>query len=217
MPAKLKDIAGQKIGRWDVGPIAGTTDGTMGGRFYLCRCECGTEKFVTYISLRHRSKSCGCLKNENLKTTEQAFWEKVDKNGPIPPHLPELGPCWVWVGAKQAGRYGSLQRDGKILAAHRVSWFIHFGKWPDKNVLHKCDNTICVNPSHLFLGTHADNMKDMVLKGRHNRSKLTKEQVLEMRSLHATGNYLLADLATRYAMSESGVHLIVTGKNWKHV
>ena len=100
---------------------------------------------------------------------EYRFWRMVDKNGPTPPHCPELGPCWVWTGATSICcklRYGKFNiGDGKIAYAHKFSWNIHFGDTGDCT-LHKCDNTLCVNPGHLFNGTKLDNMRDMIAKGR---------------------------------------------------
>jgi hypothetical protein len=79
--------------------------------------------------------------------------------------------CWEWVGPIGAGGYGAFgaaDRAGLPQRAHRASWIIHFGPIPDGlNVLHHCDNRPCVRPSHLFLGTQADNIHDMIAKGRH--------------------------------------------------
>ena len=94
------------------------------------------------------------------QTLEQRFWPKVQKSD----------GCWLWTGSKDARGYGRLKnpRTGATpLKAHRVSWEVHFGPIPDELwVLHSCDNPPCVNPAHLFLGTQADNMRDMVQKGR---------------------------------------------------
>jgi hypothetical protein len=96
------------------------------------------------------------------------FWNCVDKKGPVV--YPELGPCWSWMGATD-GRYGIISAEGVLKAkAHRVAWFLETGAWPTPNALHKCDNTICVRFSHLFEGTHRDNMADKAAKGRcHNK------------------------------------------------
>lgn len=98
--------------------------------------------------------------------TVARFWLKVNKNGPVPPHRPELGPCWLWTGARDRGGYG--QFSGR---AHRWSWLIHHGYRPGHGlfVCHHCDNPPCVRPDHLFLGTASDNARDMVAKGRQGR------------------------------------------------
>lgn len=79
--------------------------------------------------------------------------------------------CWLWTGALGAGagngRYGSIKHEGKALRAHRVSYELYQSGIPaGLHVLHRCDNPRCVNPGHLRLGTHDDNMQDMYSKGR---------------------------------------------------
>ena len=85
--------------------------------------------------------------------------------------MPEpISGCWIWTGSlnKRHNGYGQIRiGDGKPLLAHRASYELHIGTIPDGMcVLHKCDVPCCVNPNHLFLGTHADNMRDCHSKGR---------------------------------------------------
>lgn len=95
------------------------------------------------------------------------FFERVNKNGPTVPYVGT--PCWQWIGGA-AGEYGGAWFERRQELAHRISWILHFGKIPGGMfVLHKCDNKLCVNPEHLFLGTQADNMRDKVEKGRQAR------------------------------------------------
>jgi len=124
-----------------------------------------------------RRKRLGTTTLPAHPTTEERFWAKVDKQGPIPAHRPELGPCWPWTGAvpKRSG-YGrfntGVKRAGHwvVVNAHRYSWKLHNGPVPDGLcVLHRCDNKPCVRPDHLFVGTKGDNNRDMVAKGRHWR------------------------------------------------
>ena len=103
---------------------------------------------------------------------EERFWEKVDKNGPV--LRQELGACWVWIGAKTRGGYGNVRLHNPRCnrRAHRVAFFLTFGKLPNNNAAHRCDNPSCVRPSHLFDATDRENTMDMINKGRNNPNPL---------------------------------------------
>lgn len=86
--------------------------------------------------------------------------------------------CWLWTGWTHRQGYGCLRLDGKSKLAHRVAYAAAFGDFPQHlDVCHKCDVTGCINPDHLFLGTHQDNMVDRTRKGKCNLSKLTQRQI----------------------------------------
>lgn len=162
------------------------------------------------------------------------FWSKVNKDGPIQPHCPELGKCWEWMAGCFEQGYGAFGFDRRTQKAHRISWLITTGSLPDGMfVLHKCDNTKCVNPSHLRLGTNDDNMADMVSKRRSSwgarnvsvssphllnpPSKLTERQVRAIRDLAAQGDLTLKKIAPLFGINETMVGFIVRRVVWRHV
>lgn len=171
------------------------------------------------------------------KSTEERFWAKVDRYGPVV--RAELGPCWTWMGGKSGGGYGyftfSVTSPRRGMVAHRAAWILSNGEIDDRTLCcHKCDNPSCVNPAHIFLGTQLDNRRDCASKGRaangdrngarlnpetrrgenNGNAKLTVESVREIRT--ATGAPL-NDLATRFGVSCALVSRIRLGKAWRHV
>jgi hypothetical protein len=97
------------------------------------------------------------------------FWSRVDKNGPVPPHRPELGRCWLWIGTvlPPPSGYGRLIHQRVSYRVHRLSYEWAYGPLaPGLLACHKCDVRHCIRPSHLFAGTTSDNVKDMWAKGR---------------------------------------------------
>jgi hypothetical protein len=94
------------------------------------------------------------------------FWNKVN--------IPSLSDCWEWQGSKNKHGYGHFKYKRKTHRAHRISWTLIKGEIPEGMcVLHRCDNRLCVNPFHLFLGTNQDNMDDKMKKNRHHSSQKT--------------------------------------------
>jgi len=97
---------------------------------------------------------------------EVRFWRHVNKSGPV--LRPELGPCWLWMGARYKKGYGLVHvGPGRTTGAHRYAFFLKFARWPEPCGLHRCDNPPCCNPDHVFEGDQADNARDMMAKGRH--------------------------------------------------
>lgn len=137
--------------------------------------------------------------------------------------------CWPWKGAKAKSGYGemTLMRPAKRpFTAHRLSWSIFRGPIPDGLfVCHHCDRRECVNPDHLFVGTHLDNMRDCKFKGRNKwargsdaaHSKLTEEQVREIRHLYDTTRIPASIIARKYGVSAPSITAIGKRKNWKHL
>lgn len=158
-----------------------------------------------------------------MKNTPKQFLERVNKNGSIPKHCPEVGRCWEWEGSiVESTGYGQMGYENKVYKAHRLAWIIFKGEIPiGKCVLHKCDNRTCVNPNHLFLGTHKDNGQDMVKKGRsicqrgdqnHSR-KISSKIVRRIRFLVSRGQ-AQKKVATKFGITPSNVCLIVNRKSW---
>lgn len=125
--------------------------------------------------------------------------------------------CWEWRGARNSDGYGNFgmgsRTDGsrRSAKAHRVAWELAYGPIPDDaHVLHRCDNRACVRPSHLFLGTHAENMADMARKGRHGNTRLSAVEVRTIRDRRERGERL-GHIARDFGISESRVSVIARG------
>lgn len=188
-----------------------------------CQCGCGQRVAISREGDKRHGKLSGhparfLRGHSGRRQVEDRFWPYVIK--------PEGGGCWVWVGAKNDYGYGVLRGgngDGLSVRAHRFSYELHLGTIPaGMKVLHRCDTPACVNPDHLFLGTHADNSKDKVSKGRHAvgerfpHAKLTAALVLEIRDLFSQG-VPKTELADRYGVGVNAISRVVTRQTWKHV
>ena len=124
----------------------------------------------------------------------------------------------VWIASIGSHGYGDFRQDGKHKLAHRAAWELVNGPIPDGiHVLHRCDNRLCVNPAHMFLGSNKDNMRDKVRKGRHVPgwcpTKLTTEQVDEIRSLCASG-IKQKEVALKFKRHPDHIRKIVNHKVW---
>lgn len=130
--------------------------------------------------------------------------------------------CWIWMRGLMGGGYGTLGHNGRSILAHRASWQVFRGPVPDGlYVLHLCDTRACVNPDHLFLGTHQDNMDDRDRKGRNKprpgvlnpKAKLTPVDVAAIRSSPLSCGRLARD----YGMNKTTMARIKSGKYWRCV
>lgn len=159
-----------------------------------------------------------------MATLEERFWSKVDVCGP--------NECWEWQAASANG-YGSFRvgskRDGtgRAVNAHRLAWELHNGRKlrRGKVIAHKptvCHNRLCCNPAHLREATQRANQRDRWEDGTHTRgvrhgmSKLTESQVLEMRTLRASG-LVFRIIAAKFGVALSTAHQVCTNKRWRHL
>lgn len=151
------------------------------------------------------------------------FWSRVNKDGPI---HPIHGRCWLWTGCKHHSGYGLLKIKGIMTGAHKASYEINIREVPTGlNVLHKCDNKLCVNPKHLFVGTEKDNMDDKVSKGRQTKGTEVNTAVLDettvrlIRKIYIPGDRKFGAnaLARRFNVSRFTTYAIVNWLSWKHL
>lgn len=149
------------------------------------------------------------------------FMERIDN------HEPDR--CWNWTGHKAGGalKYGRFFYDGRLQQANRVSYMIHIGPIPDgMEVCHNCDNSLCVNPHHLWVGTHQQNLQDCSRKGRivtslpssgkYNRQKLDADQVLEVVDLLKQG-WTHGALGERFGVSQTAITHINLGITFAYI
>ena len=139
----------------------------------------------------------------------------------------ENGGCMDCHQNPQPKGYCRVGFEGKMVTAHRLVWEVENGmQVPDGLVVrHKCDNPRCINPSHLIVGTHADNMRDRNERGRqaHLRgeangcAKLTEIDVARIRKMHADEGHTYGDIAGQFGVTAAAVGSIVRRTNWKHV
>lgn len=131
--------------------------------------------------------------------------------------------CWIWTKGKLSAGYGQTVVDKQKWTAHRLFYTFYHGPIPEGFlVCHKCDNPSCVNPEHLFLGTHKDNNRDCYQKGRmplrygdlaKNVAKLSRDQALDIKY----GKLSSKELQKKYNIHQSQVSRIRSGKTWKNI
>lgn len=133
-------------------------------------------------------------------------------------------PCLLWTGAKTSSGYGHRRFSGRLWLVHRLAWTLEHGEIPEGMlVCHRCDVRTCYRLDHLFLGTHQDNTRDMIRKGRYgqraqgswsSRAKLSAELAEEIRTMYASGGHSCSTLAVMYGTAPATIHGVVNGCAW---
>lgn len=180
------------------------------------------EKFIgEFPGIRARiDRKCGdrtCINPLHMyhKDVNTRFWEKVD--------VRSENECWNWTGSVDGGNYGEFMiSTHNREKAHRYSWRLVHGDIPDKlYICHHCDNPLCVNPSHLFLGTSYDNTHDKLNKNRHKRlrgklngmCKLQEQDIIDIREKHNNG-VSYKKLGAEYGISMTQIGRIIKRESW---
>ena len=172
----------------------------------------------------HQPDSGRFIQRRNPLPLSIRLWSRVDMSA---------GPdgCWLWMGGLNANGYGQIRREpegnairGIKTTTHRVAWELTHGAIPENlGVCHRCDTPRCVNPLHLWLGTHAENLADMKVKGRAARgdrsgtARLGSQQVQIIKRLLYLGQCSAGELSMLLGVSASTINAIRNQKTWRHV
>jgi hypothetical protein len=219
-PRQSRNLCNTHYEAWRVGRSTNTELIAIAGPRPEKNCEvdgCELRLYQRRLCRTHYERVRRYGKTEN-PTFSEKFWGKVIDVG--------SEGCWEWIGSIVAFGYGSSwnPRLERSQPAHRVAWELTHGPIPDGiEVRHRCDNPPCVNPDHLELGTHAENMADMYQRNRAAlgerlpQSKLTEPEVRAVRRIHATGGFTNAQIAEWFDVSATAIWYVVNGKTWKHL
>jgi HNH endonuclease len=181
----------------------------------IVNCKTCGKEIKQYKSIKRKHCSLKC---RDYKSPKERFYEKFKVN--------ETTLCWNWVASFLKDGYGCFNYRPYAQSAHRASWIIHKGIIPNGMfVCHKCDNTKCVNPDHLFLGTPLDNNRDMISKGREiypvgsecKNAILTEKDVVDIRNRYFAGGITQRKLAKEYKVGYKAISKIIKRQRWKHV
>ena len=200
---------------------------SLNGRFERVYQKCGNRLCVNPDHLVVDSKRA---RRREVKDNNTAyprflvdkFWSRVKITN-------DETECWVWLAGKSGLKvgYGTFWNGEKDIQSHRFALELKLGRrLKDKEYsLHKCDNPPCCNPSRLFVGSHLDNMRDKMAKGRHRSccgsnhpmAKLTEKDVLHMRAMYGSGEYTKIELSRIFGVTITSVCGIISRESWRHV
>lgn len=184
-------------------------------------CEVCGKLFRPHSSQVKRGHGRCCSKQCGYEVLCHRMTEDIIRANSIPE--PNSG-CWIWTGALHNTGYGTIRISRKTWSSHRLSYFLSRGEVPPKGmfVCHHCDMKACVNPEHIYLGTHRDNTRDAVVRekmwhGRAiNTAVLFEKDIAPIRGLLASG-LTCAAIGERYGVHADTIGYIKRGKSWKHV
>ena len=179
-------------------------------------CEqCGSVFPLKYRNSVSRTCSRICYDLFRTAPVIDRFFQFVGRKQP--------SGCIPWTGATANFGYGAFNVGGKVHRAHRLSYQFFVGEPGELCVLHRCDNPACVNPTHLFLGTRAENMADKVRKKRqpqgqdHGRAELNDRKVRSIRVLWASGKYSAIHLGRVFGVCRATIYSVVRRETWGHL
>lgn len=167
-----------------------------------------TEGHAAFADRRFCSPKCASA--AIVARSTERFWSSVDRTN----------ECWMWTGPVCKDGYGKFTIRRRTIRAHRYAFEVTYGTVPTGSlVLHLCDVPGCVNPSHLYIGSPADNMADKVARGRcprgasHGMAKLNEAQVLTIRAAVGAGH----EIAKLFGVDRVTVNNIRSRRTWKHI
>lgn len=190
-------------------------------------CELCGKEFSAKAHGRRRFCSDGCEQKAYNRTRRarpispadvERYWALVDRRG--------LDECWMWKGRLDEDGYGVCSAGARQVRAHRLGWILAHPEeelTPEQVVRHSCDHPACQNDQHLLRGSNAENVADMLSRGRNSTgegrpaSKLTRAAVVEIAAQYATGKFSQQQLADQYEVSRTVVGSIVRGEGWKAI
>lgn len=180
--------------------------------------DCHRKRYARGLCEKHWDRKCAGRhpewRSKYEKTLDERLGEKVE--------LIPFSTCHWWTGSLNHNGYGQIKANGVNTRAHRVAYRLFVGPIPiGLQILHSCDNRSCVNPDHLFIGTNADNNRDMCKKGRqpkgegHGSAKLSESEVKKIRSMY--GDQSCTELAIIFGVSRPSISKIVNRQVWVHI